>query len=159
MPPRSAKMNRFIFGFQRRVWWPKWTPASSKSFMETTGTAFLSVVVGTTGGPREEPAQDLQLSAGTASRASAAGSGTEARSRVATAVQLSAVRGVENVRGQAASRARLRRERRRRDRARVVFGPADVPRRLLELQVPSGLAPARVAAGRGPAPLRRLSRQ
>src|SRR6476469_1735870 len=30
-------MNRFIFGFQRRVWWPKWTPASSNSFMETTG--------------------------------------------------------------------------------------------------------------------------
>src|SRR6478752_10075292 len=43
MPPRSAKMNRFIFGFQRRVWWPKWTPASSKSFMETTDTVFLSV--------------------------------------------------------------------------------------------------------------------
>src|SRR5262245_48295546 len=37
MPPRSVKMNRFIFGFQRRVWWPKWTPASSRSFMETTG--------------------------------------------------------------------------------------------------------------------------
>src|SRR5579862_1594101 len=39
MPPRSVKMNRFIFGFQRRVWWPKWTPASSNSFMETTGIA------------------------------------------------------------------------------------------------------------------------
>src|SRR3954470_13257469 len=37
MPPRSVKMKRFIFGFQRRVWWPKWTPASSSSFMETTG--------------------------------------------------------------------------------------------------------------------------
>src|SRR3569623_341338 len=37
MPPRSVKMKRFIFGFQRRVWWPKWTPASSNSFMETTG--------------------------------------------------------------------------------------------------------------------------
>src|SRR3989442_495970 len=24
-------MNRRILGFQRRVWWPKWTPASSKS--------------------------------------------------------------------------------------------------------------------------------
>jgi hypothetical protein len=22
-------------GFQRRVWWPKWTPASSNSFMVT----------------------------------------------------------------------------------------------------------------------------
>src|SRR5436190_15094143 len=95
MPPRSAKMNRFIFGFQRRVWWPKWTLASSKSFMETTDTVFLSVVFGTAGGPREEPAQYLQPSVGTASRASAAGSGTEARFRVATAVQLSAVPGVE----------------------------------------------------------------
>src|SRR3954453_4391656 len=37
MPPRSVKTKRFIFGFQRRVWWPKWTPASSSSFMETTG--------------------------------------------------------------------------------------------------------------------------
>ena len=33
----NPKMRRFIFGFQRRVWWPKWTPASSSSFMETTG--------------------------------------------------------------------------------------------------------------------------
>ena len=38
MPPRSSKMKRFIFGFQRRVWWPKCTPASSSSFMETTAT-------------------------------------------------------------------------------------------------------------------------
>ena len=37
MPARSPKMNLRIFGFQRRVWWPKWTPASSSSFMETTG--------------------------------------------------------------------------------------------------------------------------
>src|SRR5919106_2460685 len=29
-------MNRFIFGFQRRVWWPKWTPASRSSRIETT---------------------------------------------------------------------------------------------------------------------------
>src|SRR5215210_3935811 len=42
MPPRSVKMNRFIFGFQRRVWWPKWTPASRRSFMETTGMRPLS---------------------------------------------------------------------------------------------------------------------
>src|SRR5436853_1791505 len=35
MPPRSAKMKRRIFGFQRRVWWPKWTPASSRSRIET----------------------------------------------------------------------------------------------------------------------------
>src|SRR5262245_4784879 len=36
MPPRSVKMKRRIFGFQRRVWWPKWTPASSSSRMLTT---------------------------------------------------------------------------------------------------------------------------
>src|SRR4029079_17633827 len=32
MPFRSPKMKGFIFGFQRFVWCPKWTPASSKSF-------------------------------------------------------------------------------------------------------------------------------
>src|SRR3954471_13073421 len=32
MPFRSPKMNSFIFGFQRFVWWPKCTPASSRSF-------------------------------------------------------------------------------------------------------------------------------
>ncbi len=35
MPLRSPKMYCFIFGFQRRVWWPKWTPASSRSLMLT----------------------------------------------------------------------------------------------------------------------------
>src|SRR2546423_445135 len=39
MPPRSAKMKRRIFGFQRRVWWPKWTPASSSSRIETAPVA------------------------------------------------------------------------------------------------------------------------
>src|SRR5688572_29290925 len=33
MPLRSPKMYSFIFGFQRLVWWPKCTPASSKSFI------------------------------------------------------------------------------------------------------------------------------
>src|SRR5438045_1404265 len=33
MPFRSPKMNGFIFGFHRFVWWPKWTPASSRSFV------------------------------------------------------------------------------------------------------------------------------
>src|SRR5579862_3307657 len=33
MPFRSPKMYSFIFGFQRRVWWPKWTPASRSSFI------------------------------------------------------------------------------------------------------------------------------
>jgi hypothetical protein len=27
-------MNGAIFGFQKRVWWPKWTPASSISRMD-----------------------------------------------------------------------------------------------------------------------------
>ena len=39
MPLRSPKMNRLIFGFHRRFWWPKWTPASSSCFMDTTGVA------------------------------------------------------------------------------------------------------------------------
>src|SRR5262245_9478546 len=33
MPLRSPKMNGFIFGFQRLVWCPKCTPASSRSFI------------------------------------------------------------------------------------------------------------------------------
>src|SRR6185437_7686366 len=33
MPLRSPKMYCFIFGFQRFVWWPKCTPASSSSFI------------------------------------------------------------------------------------------------------------------------------
>ena len=33
MPLRAPKMNGFIFGFQRLVWWPKWTPASIISRM------------------------------------------------------------------------------------------------------------------------------
>src|SRR5438105_8675232 len=33
MPLRSPKMYFCIFGFQRLVWWPKWTPASSSSFI------------------------------------------------------------------------------------------------------------------------------
>src|SRR4051795_13245699 len=32
-------MKRFIFGFQRRVWWPKCTPASNSCFILTTATA------------------------------------------------------------------------------------------------------------------------
>src|SRR5437764_12611826 len=37
MPFRSPKMNSFIFGFQRFVWWPKCTPASSRSFIAIPG--------------------------------------------------------------------------------------------------------------------------
>src|SRR5262249_12532380 len=35
---RSMKMNLFICGFQRRVWCPKCTPASSRSFMLISAT-------------------------------------------------------------------------------------------------------------------------
>ncbi len=41
IPLRSVKMNRFIFGFQRWVWWPKWTPASSISRIDTTDMGYL----------------------------------------------------------------------------------------------------------------------
>src|SRR5689334_16186651 len=34
-------MNRFIFGFQRRVWCPKWTPLSSSWRMVTTAMVVL----------------------------------------------------------------------------------------------------------------------
>ena len=58
MPPRSVKMKRRIFGFQRRVWWPKWTPASSSSRMETTDTCDPSsrFECAAAGGRRVEPA-------------------------------------------------------------------------------------------------------
>src|SRR5262245_57725524 len=36
MPFRAPKMYGFIFGFQRLVWCPKWTPASSRFFMLTS---------------------------------------------------------------------------------------------------------------------------
>ena len=46
MPPRSPKMKRRILGFQRRVWWPKWTPASSSSLIPTWAMVFsLSFVL------------------------------------------------------------------------------------------------------------------
>src|ERR1700761_9089468 len=46
MPLRSVKMNRFILGFQRRVWGPKWVPLSSSCFMLTTAITGHSFVVG-----------------------------------------------------------------------------------------------------------------
>src|SRR5919204_4452379 len=38
MPLRAVKMYGRIFGFQRLVWCPKWTPASSSCFRVTCGT-------------------------------------------------------------------------------------------------------------------------
>src|SRR3990170_5392176 len=54
MPLRSPKMNSFILGFQRRVWWPKWTPASSSSFMVRVATGRLLTL-----GPLEALARSL----------------------------------------------------------------------------------------------------
>jgi hypothetical protein len=36
-------MYFFILGFQRLVWWPKWTPASSNSFMEIVTKIYLAL--------------------------------------------------------------------------------------------------------------------
>src|SRR5690348_15472076 len=44
MPDRSVKMKRRIFGFQRRVWWPKCTPASSSSRIEATAMCVTPLV-------------------------------------------------------------------------------------------------------------------
>src|SRR3954467_5033666 len=50
MPLRSVKMNRFIFGFQRRVWCPKWTPLSSSWRIVTTAMV-VPLVFGCRDGP------------------------------------------------------------------------------------------------------------
>src|SRR3712207_7812850 len=39
MPLRSVKMKRFILGFHRRVWCPKWTPLSRSWRVVTTAKA------------------------------------------------------------------------------------------------------------------------
>src|SRR5690242_1651221 len=44
MPLRSVMMKRFIFGFQRRVWCPKWTPLSRSWRMVTTAMVILFLV-------------------------------------------------------------------------------------------------------------------
>ena len=44
MPLRSVKMKRFIFGFHRRVWCPKWTPLSRSWRIVTTAMAVHSFV-------------------------------------------------------------------------------------------------------------------
>src|SRR5713101_35052 len=42
MPLRSPKMYFCILGFQRLVWWPKCTPASSSSFMVSAAISLSS---------------------------------------------------------------------------------------------------------------------
>src|SRR5215217_3238081 len=68
MPLRSVKMKRFIFGFQRRVWCPKWTPLSSSCFMLTTAIAAFLVCA-------RPPAAHLGCVAGTGWCAALASSG------------------------------------------------------------------------------------
>src|SRR4051794_33475250 len=51
MPLRSVKMKRFIFGFHRRVWCPKWTPLSSSLRMVTTATLATTPLAVVAGGP------------------------------------------------------------------------------------------------------------
>ena len=41
---RTPKMYGAIFGFQRRVWWPKWTPASRSWRMVNVGIAMGNVL-------------------------------------------------------------------------------------------------------------------
>src|ERR1700712_1735611 len=41
IPSSSPWMKRRMLGFQRRVWWPKWTPASSSSFRPASGMHVL----------------------------------------------------------------------------------------------------------------------
>jgi len=49
-------MNGRILGFQRRVWWPKWTPASSSCRIEMDGTVqWPPVSVVSAADPRREP--------------------------------------------------------------------------------------------------------
>src|SRR5438309_697569 len=81
MPPRSVKMKRRIFGFQRRVWWPKCTPASRSSRMETTATGGAPswVRFGEAGGAGAEPTSG----AGTPARQRPAGSSIFGRGIVA----------------------------------------------------------------------------
>src|ERR1700733_2773364 len=45
MPLRASKMKGFILGFQRLVWCPKWTPASSNSLRPILITIFLLLEV------------------------------------------------------------------------------------------------------------------
>src|SRR5262245_26716429 len=55
MPLRAPKMYGFIFGFQRLVWCPKWTPASSRFFIVTSVIVPLAkrIPVAETRGPKQ----------------------------------------------------------------------------------------------------------
>src|SRR3954454_21649322 len=58
MASRSPKMNRRLFGSQRRVWWPKCTPASSRSRRSTwMSVAIEAPWVGLCGCARPAPSR------------------------------------------------------------------------------------------------------
>src|SRR5258708_3597503 len=59
MPFRSPKMYSFIFGFQRRTWWPKCTPASNNSFIVTV-TKQLSPLCQLVFGTRRDRGPDIR---------------------------------------------------------------------------------------------------
>src|SRR3954468_12871644 len=78
-------MKRRIFGFQRRVWWPKWTPDSSSSLMPTSaaiGTAPLCVSLDC-GFPPASGAQPGSCRAGSAVRVTRWGRRTNELLRIA----------------------------------------------------------------------------
>src|SRR3954470_4015265 len=73
MPLRSVKMKRFIFGFQRRVWCPKWTPLSRSWRIVTTAMVVLLLSAPSAGVPRPEHSRFL-ASAGRPARLAPAAS-------------------------------------------------------------------------------------
>src|SRR5258708_28822766 len=64
MPLRSVKINRFILGFQRRVWCPKWVPLSSSCFMVTTAMVMPSFHVSVVARHRVTPGPGACCDAG-----------------------------------------------------------------------------------------------
>src|SRR5438309_11866813 len=50
MPLRAPKMYGFIFGFQRLVWWPKWTPASRSWRMVMPCAGAMACAISAAGG-------------------------------------------------------------------------------------------------------------
>ena len=61
---RSPKMKGAIFGFQKRVWCPKWTPASSICRMDTLAMVKVSLSGLASTHPMRQPLR-LAVGAGT----------------------------------------------------------------------------------------------
>src|SRR6476619_465861 len=60
MPLRLPKMNFFIFGFHLFVWCPKWTPASSSSFIENEARKHLPFPPDSAGAATTLPLAELE---------------------------------------------------------------------------------------------------